>query len=141
MTLDEAIKNAEVIARNNWRNPDVMNEHQQLVIWLNELKKLRVAIPVYCREELGNMNFESDEDCIDYFLDYANQEKPKFFEVRMAYFYCACGAQLDYHMAEDSMAPRKDYEHMQCLNCKQEYTYDSERKGFLQVIIPTMERG
>jgi len=138
MTLDEAIKNAEVIARNNWRNPGVMNEHQQLVIWLNELKKLRAAIPVYCREELGNMNFETDEECIDYFLDFAKQEEPKFFEVKMAYFYCACGARMDYNLNLDfgNMEPTKEDSEFQCNNCKQKYEYDYERKGFVQVICP-----
>jgi hypothetical protein len=60
-------------------------------------------------------------------------DKPKFFEIRMAYFYCACGAQINYHMDEDSTAPRKGCDHPQCPNCKQEYEYDFDRKGFVQV--------
>ena len=33
--------------------------------------ELRKAICVFAREELGNMNFETDQEVIDYFLEFA----------------------------------------------------------------------
>ena len=36
-----------------------------------EMKDLQKAICVYAREELGNMCFETDQEVVDYFLDYS----------------------------------------------------------------------
>lgn len=40
----------------------------------DECKQLRKAITIYCREELGNMCFESDQECVDYFLEFAKDD-------------------------------------------------------------------
>lgn len=44
------------------------------VIADRHIGKFEKAIAIYCREELGNMNFESDKECVDYFLSFADDE-------------------------------------------------------------------
>jgi hypothetical protein len=46
------------------------SETEQLAVEVIELHK---AIAIYCREELGNMNFETDEEAINYFKAFARK--------------------------------------------------------------------
>ena len=34
------------------------------------IKKMEISICVFCREELGNMNFESDEEAVKYMMSF-----------------------------------------------------------------------
>jgi len=37
-------------------------------------RKITKAIAIFCREELGNMNFESDKEAVDYILSFADMD-------------------------------------------------------------------
>ena len=39
------------------------------------IAKLEKAICIYCREELGNMNFESDAEALEYLVEYSESEQ------------------------------------------------------------------
>ncbi len=39
-------------------------------IAFSRINKLEGAIACFCREELGNMNFESDQEAVDYILEF-----------------------------------------------------------------------
>lgn len=40
----------------------------------SEVIELHKAITVYCREELGNMNFETNEETVNYLKSFIGQE-------------------------------------------------------------------
>jgi hypothetical protein len=44
------------------------------IVECKDCKELKKAIAIYCREELGNMCFETDQECIDYFLEFADND-------------------------------------------------------------------
>lgn len=55
--------------RREWREEKTIESLADEIIQLNK------AICIYCREELGNMNFESDEEAINYFKSFIAEEK------------------------------------------------------------------
>ena len=42
------------------------------------LKTLEAAIAVYCREELGDIDFETDKECVDYFTELLYEHEQNF---------------------------------------------------------------
>lgn len=51
---------------------------QQLAAAQEEVKRLKAAICVYGREELGNMVFENDDECVYYFIGYLASSEHAF---------------------------------------------------------------
>jgi len=39
-----------------------------------EVERLRAIMAIYCSEELGNMCFETDQECVDYFMEFCDEE-------------------------------------------------------------------
>lgn len=54
------------------------SEAEQTAVEVIELHK---AIAIYCREELGNMNFETDEEAVDYIRSFGTYERLKTYDV------------------------------------------------------------
>jgi hypothetical protein len=53
-----------------------VHSHRTCVTNLQEKnEQLRKAICIYAREELYNMNFENDDEVIEYFLEFAKENE------------------------------------------------------------------
>ena len=51
---------------------DALHELREL---REKLRKINIAVCVFAREELGNMNFESDEEAIEYIMSFYEDKK------------------------------------------------------------------
>ena len=49
---------------------DIVKDLQRKSFLEEHKEKLEIAISCFCREELGNMNFENDKEAIDYILSF-----------------------------------------------------------------------
>lgn len=58
-TQEQYEANAQYIAS---LSPDI------IIPLLERLMEIEKAVAIYCREELGDLNFESDEEAIEYFM-------------------------------------------------------------------------
>lgn len=47
---------------------DIVNDLNRKSFLEEYKEKIEIAISCFCREELGNMNFENDKEAIDYIL-------------------------------------------------------------------------
>ena len=51
---------------------DALHELREL---REKLRKINIAVCVFASKELGNMNFESDEEAIEYIMSFYEDEK------------------------------------------------------------------
>ncbi len=57
----------KIAQEGEYRGYSFCNETRLLA---EEVISLHAAIAIFCREELGNMNFEDDEECVNYFKSF-----------------------------------------------------------------------
>ena len=60
----------------------------------------------------------------------------KFYELKIAYFYCACGQMVQYNMVKEFGKLDPETPELTCTNCSAQFKYDKERRGWLMTEFP-----